>query len=86
MVSGHHGRYTHHCHARARTTHSTVIAGLDPAIHETTQLTLALRKIFFAEAGSWTRGSSPRVTPFLLIYMGNFSVPSFNSEFTVQFE
>ncbi len=58
----------------------------DPRVHELARLTQALRKIFFAEAGSWTAGSSPAVTPLLLIHMGNSAVPSFNTEFTVQFE
>jgi hypothetical protein len=37
------------CHS-----HSSVIAGLDPAIHLLSQSVLRRR---------WTRGSSPRVTP-----------------------
>src|SRR6185295_19088214 len=55
------------CHCRAKGAkrrlcahHSAVIAGLDPAIHEASQV-IQLRE-FWICAASWMRGSSPRMT------------------------
>jgi hypothetical protein len=40
---------------------ASVIAGLDPAIHEATQQDQS--QLFSRGSSSWMRGSSPRMTP-----------------------